>query len=195
MELKLPSGEFAAYLFDCDGTIADSMPLHYESWIQALSLWGCEFPKDLFYAWAGTPTIRVVDRLNEKYGLQMSPEEVVEEKEKAYLKTVSSIQPISGVLRHIEAQSGRIPFAVVSGSPRDSVIQTLSALNLLSHFPVILGAEDYRQGKPHPEAFLLAAQSLGVPSEQCLVFEDADLGIEAAISAGMSWVKVPQSSF
>lgn len=191
MELKLPPGDFAAYLFDCDGTIADSMPLHYESWVKAVKPWGCEFSRELFYAWAGVPTIHVVDRLNEKFNLKMIPKQVVEDKEKIYLESLHKIQPIPGVLKHIEAQSSRIPFAVVSGSPRDSVIKTLSALKLLEHFPVILGAENYKNGKPHPEAFLLAAQALQVQPQQCLVFEDADFGIQAAISAGMSWVKVP----
>ena len=97
-----------------------------------------------------------------------------------------------GVLRHIEDAHGRIPFAVVSGSTRDSVTASLSALDLLDRFDVLVCARDWTRPKPDPEGFLLAARLLGVPPQSCLVFEDADLGIQAATAAGMASVRVPQ---
>jgi HAD superfamily hydrolase (TIGR01509 family) len=193
MKLKLPEGQFDAYLFDCDGTIADSMPLHYQAWSQALLEQGCPFKEDLFYSWAGMPVTETVRRLNEIHGLTLSPMGISQRREELYYELLPQIKPLREVLEHIEAQSGKIPFAVVSGSPRDSVIKTLTALNLISHFPVIVGFEDAPRGKPNPDPFLVAAKKLGVAPEKCLVFEDADFGIQAAEAAGMKWVRVPGS--
>ena len=188
--LQIPHGEFDAYLFDFDGTIVDSMPLHYQAWCDILAKWNCGFPEESFYAWAGMPISKIVAMLNQKYGLSMPVDDIVQEKEKVYLGLLPQIRPIPGVLHHIEDKLGKLPLAVVSGSPRASIVATLQALNLLSRFNVIVGAEDYTQGKPHPEPFLLAAKRLNVAPRKCLVFEDADLGIESARAAGMAWVKV-----
>jgi HAD superfamily hydrolase (TIGR01509 family) len=192
--LVLPSGDFKAYLFDLDGTIADSMPLHYLGWKQAVEEYGGQFPEDLFYAWAGTPLPRTVERLNEQFGLTMPVDEVVQRKESLYLSRLADLAPVASVLHHIHRQHGTIPFAIVSGSPRTSIVGTLTHLGLLELFPVLVGAEDYTHGKPHPEPFLTAATRLGVAPADCLVFEDADTGIAAAEAAGMQWVKVPTRS-
>jgi HAD superfamily hydrolase (TIGR01509 family) len=191
MKLELPPGPFDAYLFDCDGTIADTMPLHFEAWKIALAEHGGQFPEDLFYAWAGIPLDKTIEMLNEKYGLKMPVVEILRRKEELYFGQLPKILPVQSVLHHIHDQHGKLPFAVVSGSPRDSVLKTLTTLKLLDYFPVIVGAEDYSRGKPHPDPFLLAAKLLGVRPERCLVFEDADLGVESARAAGMQWVKVP----
>ena len=191
MMLKIPDGLFAAYLFDCDGTIADSMPLHHRAWQTALSEWKCDFSEDLFYAWGGTPTTKVIEQLNQKFGLSMPVAEVESRREKHYRSLLSTIGPIHEVVEHIRSQSGKIPLAVVSGSPRDSVLMTLGYLGLGDYFQVIIGAEDSPRGKPHPDPFLAAARILGVEAKACLVFEDADLGIQSAEAAGMKWVRVP----
>jgi HAD superfamily hydrolase (TIGR01509 family) len=192
MKLVLPSENFDAYLFDCDGTIVDSMPVHYEAWITALSEHGGHFPEDLFYAWAGMPLGKTVEKLNEKFGLSMPVDRILKRKEELFYEYLHKLRPVRSVLRHIEEQHGKILFAVVSGSPRDSVKKSLEAVGLLGHFPVIVGAEDYSRGKPDPEPFLLAAKLLGVRPEKCLVFEDAEMGIAAARAAGMAWVHVPR---
>jgi len=93
-----------------------------------------------------------------------------------------------------DAQHGRIPFAVVSGSTRDSVTASLRMLPLLEKFETLVCAEDYKRGKPDPEAFLIAAERLGVKPQSCLVFEDPHVGIKAAAAAGMASVKVPPPS-
>lgn len=190
-DLVIPPGDFKAYLFDLDGTIADSMPLHYLGWKQAVEEHGGQFPEDLFYAWAGTPLPRTVELLNERFGLTMPVMDVVRRKEDLYLSGLSDLRPIASVLHHIHASHGAIPFAIVSGSPRRSIVETLSRLDLLELFPVLVGAEDYTRGKPDPEPFLTAAARLGVAPADCLVFEDADSGIAAANAAGMQWVRVP----
>ena len=191
MKLKLPAGDFRAYLFDCDGTIADSMPLHYKAWKRALAEYGCTYDEDLFYAWGGKPVRKIIADLNEMHGLNMPVESLAEQKESYYHEQFHELEGIPEVLEHIEAQHGCIPFAVVSGSRRSSVVGSLTALNLMDKFDLLVCAEDYVHGKPAPDGFLLAAQKLGVPPGNCLVFEDTELGIRAATAAGMASVLVP----
>jgi beta-phosphoglucomutase family hydrolase len=191
MKLTIPAGDFKAYLFDCDGTIADSMPLHYQAWKKALDEQNCTFSEQLFYDWGGVAVADVIRRLNKMQELNMSVTAVADRKEKFYLKNLPQLKAIPEVVEHITTNHGRIPLAVVSGSTRDSVQSSLTTLNLLDRFETLVCAGDYKKGKPDPEAFLLAAERLGVPPEFCLVFEDADLGIQAATAAGMASVKVP----
>jgi HAD superfamily hydrolase (TIGR01509 family) len=191
MRLKLPPGSFNAYLFDCDGTVADSMPLHYVAWSKALGEWNCAFSEELFYGWGGLPVSQIISALNEKHGLQMPVENVARRKEELYYEILSQLKAVPEVLEHIEASHGRIPFAVVSGSTRESVTASLEALNILDRFDTLVCAGDYQRSKPDPEAFLMAAARLGVAPESCLVFEDTEIGIQAATAAGMAWVKVP----
>jgi HAD superfamily hydrolase (TIGR01509 family) len=189
--LTLPRGPFSAYLFDLDGTIADSMPLHYIAWSKAIAEHGGHFPEDLFYAMGGLPLINVVEELNQKFAYTMDPAAVVARKESLYLAMLDQLQPILAVVDLIKEAAGKIPFAIVSGSPRASILKTLTALDLLHYFPVIVGSEDYTHGKPNPEPFLTAARLLNFPPVACLVFEDAQPGIQAAKAAGMQYVLVP----
>src|SRR5271165_6190994 len=191
MKLKLPDGIFGAYLFDCDGTIVDSMPLHYVAWKKALGEWNCEFGEQLFYAWGGRPTPEIISTLNQMQGLSMPVERVANRKEEFYFALLPQLKAVPEVLEHIEAQHGRIPFAVVSVSARDSVTASLDSLHLLDRFDTLVCAGDYQKSKPDPEAFLLAAAKLGVAPQDCLVFEDTDMGIQAATAAGMTSVRVP----
>ncbi len=191
MKLEVPDRAFRAYLFDCDGTIVDSMPLHYLAWKNSLAEYNCVYEEELFYAWGGRPIREIIGLLNEMHGLSLPVDEVAEKKEALYLKLLPELKAIPEVVAHIDAQHGRIPFAVVSGSRRDSVVGSLSALGLLDKFETLVCAEDYRRGKPAPDGFLMAADRLGIAPSQCLVFEDTELGIEAATAAGMASVKVP----
>jgi HAD superfamily hydrolase (TIGR01509 family) len=191
MKLSLPQGCFRAYLFDCDGTIVDSMPLHYEAWTAALGEWGCVFGEELFYAWGGKPAAEIIADLNQQQGLNMPVKAVAERKEMLYYELLPQLKAVPEVLEHIQIEEGKIPFAVVSGSRRDSVIASLTKLGLLDKFQTIVCAGDYKNSKPHPEPFLLAAARLGIPAEDCLVFEDTEMGIQAATAAGMVSVKVP----
>lgn len=191
MKLKLPEGTFKAYLFDCDGTIADSMPLHYIAWKKALGEWDCDFDEDLFYAWGGMPMAEIISTLNRQRGLKMPVDEVAHRKESLYYEILPRLTAVPEVLEHIEDQYGQIPFAVVSGSTRESVTASLTTLNLLDRFETLVCAGDYKKTKPDPECYLLAAERLGVAPEDCLVFEDAEMGIQAATAGGMASVKVP----
>ncbi len=190
MKLTLPPGPFRAYLFDCDGTIADSMPLHYIAWSKALGEYGCTFDEELFYSWGGKPAVEIIADLNKMQGLNMPPEALAEHKENLYFALLPQLQPIPEVVAIIQAEHGRIPFAVVSGGRRNSVTNSLTTLGLMDRFETIVGAEDYKNSKPAPDAYLLAASRLGVAPKDCLVFEDTDMGIQAATAAGMASVKI-----
>jgi beta-phosphoglucomutase family hydrolase len=192
MKLELPPGSFKAYLFDCDGTLADSMPLHYRAWKKALGEWKCEFDEKLFYAWGGMPVAEIIATLNRQHGLNMPVEAVSRRKESLYYELLPELKAVPEVLEHVEESHGRIPFAVVSGSTRESVTASLQSLKLLDRFDAMVCAGDYKKSKPDPEAFLLAAEKLEVEPHACLVFEDTEMGIQAATAAGMASVKVPQ---
>lgn len=192
MNLTIPAGTFHAYLFDCDGTIVDSMPLHYNAWKTALSEWNCPFPEEIFYSWGGRPVREIIKALNQEHGLSMPIDELATRKEALYHEQLPQLQAIPEVVEHIEKQYGRIPLAVSSGSRRNSVVSSLNTVHLLDRFETLVCAEDYQNGKPAPDCFLLAAEKLRVLPQNCLVFEDTDMGVEAAIAAGMAWVRVPQ---
>jgi HAD superfamily hydrolase (TIGR01509 family) len=197
MTLTLPPGDFKAYLFDCDGTIADSMPLHFIAWDRALREAGCtSFTEELFYSWGGWPVEAVVNELWQRDGrTPMTPAELeafAHRKEGLYYDLMHQLQPVPEVLEVIQADYGKLPFAVVSGSTRESVTRSLEALGILDRFDTLVCAGDYAHGKPDPEPFLTAARRLNVAPANCLVFEDAEAGIRSAVAAGMSWVRIAQ---
>jgi len=192
MKLTLPPGPFDAYLFDCDGTIADSMPLHYKGWSKALGEWNCAFPEEIFYAWGGRTVSEIISSLNAEQGLVMPVEEVARRKEEYFFALLPELEAVPEVLEHIVASHGKIPFAVVSGSTHESVTASLTTLGILDRFETLVCAGDYAKGKPDPEPFLMAAERLGIAPERCLVFEDTEMGIQSATAAGMASVKVLQ---
>jgi HAD superfamily hydrolase (TIGR01509 family) len=167
------------------------MPVHYLAWQQALKEWGAVLPEDLFYAWGGRPVAEIIADLNQQQGLSMPVEVVAARREVLFQELLPTVSAVPGVLEHIDEAHRRIPFAVVSGSTRESVTASLSALGLLEKFDVLVCAGDYPRAKPDPGAFLLAAELLRVEPGDCLVFEDTDLGIQAATAAGMAAVRVP----
>jgi len=190
LKLEIPAREFGGYIFDCDGTLADNMPLHYRAWSLAMADFGGQYPEELFYEWGGRPTANIVAALNERFGLSMDVESVVHRKEEYYFQLIPEVAPMEEVVGFAQSLRGKSPLAVASGGHRALVVATLRALGIEDWFDAVVCAEDYDQGKPHPDPFLLAAKLLGVPPEDCVVFEDSPTGIEAAKSAGMEWVFV-----
>ena len=191
MSLQLPEGKFDAYIFDCDGTLADTMPLHYRAWRTALREHNAEFPEALFYELGGVPTEKIIEILNERHGCAMDPVETAREKERLYLQMIPEILPREPVVAIMNECYGSRPMAVASGGHRAIVTKTLDALGITHKFNVIVGAEDYVNGKPAPDPFLEAARRLGVEPSKCLVFEDTQTGVQSAKAAGMQWVLVP----
>lgn len=179
-------------IFDCDGTLADTMPLHYLAWREALDGVGLLdiFPEDQFYALGGVPAYEVLLRLKADHGLTFDAHSLTEAKEAAFGRLVERATPIVPVIEEARRFFGRVPLAVASGGQRELVEGTLVRLGIRELFSVVVGSQDTERGKPEPDLFLLAARRLGVSPESCVVFEDAPAGFEAARRAGMKAVDV-----
>jgi len=193
MKLEIPDGDFAGYIFDLDGTLVDTMPLHYRAWDEAMRRVGLAAPLDeeLFYSLGGVPTRRVAELIAAHYGLSIDPHAVFEHKESLFRelqKDAALIEPVVEIARRVAATH---PVAVASGGPREIVHRSLDLAGLASLFQVVITPEDVQHGKPSPDMFLLAAGRMGVAPGMCLVFEDAEPGMRAAEAAGMKWVRVP----
>ena len=182
----------AGAIFDCDGTLADTMPLHYRAWRETLDAYGLPhvFPEEQFYAWGGVTAVEIMRRLNEQHGLSLSPVEVAHSKEATYSRLIPHIAAIEPVLEEVRRLHGLCPLAVASGGMRSVVEKTLDTLGVRALFDAIATADDVARGKPEPDVFLLAAGRMGVPASGCVVYEDAPAGLEAARRAGMKAVNV-----
>jgi HAD superfamily hydrolase (TIGR01509 family) len=184
--------DYAGYIFDCDGTLADSMVVHHQAWLAALALHGAsfEFGWELFTSRAGMSLPNTVEALNEQFGLRLNPEAVTAAQREAYERLLPSVAPIGPVVELAQRVARVAPVSVASGGERAVVLRTLELIGLGATFPVVVTAEDVALGKPAPDMFLLAAERMGVPARECVVFEDSALGMEAARRAGMAAVLV-----
>lgn len=191
MKLIIPEGDFDGYIFDCDGTLADTMPLHYEAWCRVLDGFSCDFPEAFFYELGGVPTEKIVEILNERHGRDMPVVETAARKEEIYIRLIPKILPIQPVVDFALQLHGKKPLAVASGGHRAIIRKTLTALGIYDRFDAIVGVEDYVNGKPAPDPFLAAAKKIGVAPGKCLAFEDTAIGIASATAAGMRTVRVP----
>ncbi len=193
MMTKIPEGPFDAYIFDLDGTLADSMKIHLLAWQSALKKHHArfEFTAELFMSMAGVGHEDTVELLNERYNDRLNPLNVIADKEAFYAVHLPEIQPIPEVVEiAVKAHKDGMKIAVASGGPRVVVRATLEVLGILDIFPVVVSQTEVKNSKPDPEIFLLAARQLEVDPQKCLVFEDSPLGIEGAEKAGMKWVKI-----
>jgi len=190
IDLIAPPEPFSAIIFDCDGTLADTMPTHFDAWLTALRSFGADMTEDEFYGWAGVPTDGIIAALNERYGYALDIRETHSVKEQKYKELVHSVQEIKAVTDIVRKYHGKLPMAVASGGTRDIVDATLTATGLLKFFDVIVTAGDVVNGKPAPDIFLLAAEKLGVDAVDCVVYEDGEPGIVGAKAAGMRVIDV-----
>lgn len=193
MKLDIPAGEFGGYIFDCDGTLVDTMPLHYRAWNAAMQRVGLreQLSEELFYSLGGVPTRQVAELMGAHYGLAVDADRMFVEKEEIFLELQEEMRPIAAVVEFAREVAKRAPVSVASGGPKPIVRQTLARVGLAELFPIVVTPEDVVRGKPAPDLFLLAAERMGVEPSRCLVFEDALPGFEAARAAGMRWVEVP----
>lgn len=182
--------DIQALIFDCDGTLVDSMPLHYVAWRNTLSRYGFTFTQERFYSFAGQPTWRLVEMLAAEHGVSVDVHAVAREKEDDFLRSIHLVQPIERIVSIARASHGRKKMAVASGGWRDITQLQLQHAGILNLFETIVTAEDTERHKPEPDVFLEAARRLGVHPSACLVYEDADLGVEAARRAGMQCIDV-----
>ncbi|HYN00070.1 MAG TPA: HAD family phosphatase, partial [Aestuariivirgaceae bacterium] len=149
--ITLPGGEFDAYIFDCDGTLADTMPSHYRAWCAALGEHAQQFPEAMFYELGGMPTARIVEILNERHGLALPIEETIARKEAIFLQLSPAVAAIEPVVALAKQFHGHKPMAVASGGHRRIVMNTLGALGIAHLFEVVIASEDYEHGKPAPD--------------------------------------------
>ena len=191
MLLPIPDGDFDGYIFDCDGTLADTMPLHYKAWCAVLSPFASDFPEPLFYELGGVPALRIVEMLNERHGRNRNPAEIARHKERLFIEMIPQVLPIEPVVAFVREIHGKKPLAVASGGHGSIVRKTLAALGILEMFDAIVGVEDYVHCKPAPDPFLEAARRIDIAPERCLAFEDTLLGVRSAAAAGMKTVLVP----
>jgi len=192
MQLQIPPGDFAGFIFDLDGTLIDTMPLHYLAWRDALRDQGLgqDLDEDLFYSLGGMPALQVAEVFRAHYRANFDSVKTRSSKEAHFMSLLPRATIIEPVVAFAREAARRAPVSVASGGPRDVVLRTLRHHGLAELFPVVVTADDVANGKPAPDSFLLAAQRMGVPAKRCLVFEDAEPGIAAALAAGMQYVRV-----
>lgn len=188
-----PANGFDAVIFDCDGTLVDSMPAHFEAWCEALSLYGAGgiLKEDVFLAMGGRPTRDIVVELNDEYDLHLDPVAVAFAKREAFLKRIQNISLIDEIAAFAESLRGKVPMAIASGGSRMIIEKTLHVVGISDWFDEVVTADDVADGKPAPDIFLRAAQLLGVVPGRCLALDDAPAGILAAQRAGMQVIAVP----
>ena len=179
-----------ALLFDCDGTLADTMPAHYRAWLEVTEPHGIEFDEDRFYSLGGRPTRDIVATLFAEVGLAVDVDHAAGVKERSFLAQLDRILPIDPVVDVVHRSRGRVPMAVVTGGYQDVCRRILARVGIADCFDTIVASEDTTRHKPDPEPFLEAARRLGARPERCVVWEDSGLGIEAARRAGMHWIDV-----
>jgi beta-phosphoglucomutase family hydrolase len=177
-------------IFDCDGTLADTMPLHWRAWQVISARHRIEFPQDRFYSLGGVPSRDIARLLSAEQGLSLDHLAVAREKEAEYLPLIAQVEPINAVVGIARENYGKLPMAVASGGTRTSIEQVLGHLGILSLFDTIVTSEAVRRQKPAPDIFLEAARRIQVAPQFCRAYEDTDLGMQAIRAAGMEAVDV-----
>lgn len=182
--------KYEAFLYDCDGTLADNMMAHKLAYKEVAANYGVALDLEMVDEFAGMPTAIFAKEITRRYDVEL-PDTFASEKSQIFIdKYIEKTQPISYVAEHLKNHVGKIKIAVVSGGSRKTVTKTLTVLGLIDLIDVMVCAGETPKGKPAPDPFLAAAEALGVAPEKCIVFEDADLGVQGAVAAGMDWVRV-----
>ncbi|HOC57066.1 MAG TPA: HAD-IA family hydrolase [Verrucomicrobiota bacterium] len=177
-------------IFDCDGTLADSMPVHWRTWQIIAARYGLSLSEERFYSLGGIPARDTLRMLSAEQGVALDPVAVGHEKEAAYVALITHVPPINEVVRVARENCGKIPLAVASGGNRTVIEQVLDHLGIRHLFQAVVTSEDVVRQKPAPDIFLEAARRIGVPPQFCRAYEDTDLGIQAIRAAGMEAVDV-----
>lgn len=177
-------------IFDCDGTLADTMPLHWRAWQVISAKYKLDFPIDRFYSLGGVPSPDILKMLAAEQGIMLDHVEAGHEKENEYLPFLSRVEPIHAVVEIAKANFGKIPMAVASGGTQPIITKVLEHLKIRHLFNAVVTSEMVRRQKPAPDIFLEAARRIGVEPEFCRAYEDTDLGLQAIRSAGMEAVDV-----
>jgi beta-phosphoglucomutase family hydrolase len=190
--IDIPSS-VEALIFDCDGTLTDSMPAHYAAWVETLARYSLVFAEERFYALGGVPSDKIVRLLGDEHGSPFDDARacgIACEKEDAFLRNIALLQPVAAVVAVVRSNKGVRKMAVASGGNRHVIGLQLRHIGLTDHFDAIVTSEDTTRHKPDPDVFLEAARRLGAAPQNCLIFEDAAPGIEAARRAAIPCIDV-----
>jgi beta-phosphoglucomutase-like phosphatase (HAD superfamily) len=177
-------------IFDCDGTLADTMPLHWRAWQVVARRYNLTFQEERFYSLGGVPSRDILKMLGEEQSIVLDHLAVAREKEAEYLPLIAQVEPINTVVGVARENFGRIPMAVASGGTHHVIEQVLNHLGIRNLFNTVVTSEDVVNQKPAPDIFLEAARRIGVPPQFCRAYEDTDLGMEAIRAAGMEAIDV-----
>lgn len=188
-EIPIPAS-IRGLIFDCDGTLADTHHLHQEAWDDALAALGVSSPPHYLDDFKGVPTTGILEIFNRSFNTTLNVQDVADDKERRVFPKLVRATPIDLVIDVARRHRGILPMAAASGGTAENVLSTIQAIGLEGYFDVVLTADDPIPGKPAPDIFLEAARRIGVPPQDCLVFEDSPLGVEAAQKAGMSCIDV-----
>ena len=179
-----------ALIFDCDGTLADTMPLHWQAWQTVTRRYGLEFPMERFYSLGGVPSRDILRMLSVEQNRPLDAVAASKEKEAAYILFLPQIRPVAPVVNIVRENAGKLPMAVASGGIQAHINAVLEHLGLRQFFQAVVTSEDVKRQKPAPDIFLEAARRLGVPPRFCRAYEDTDLGLQAIRAAGIEAVDV-----
>ena len=187
--LEIPP-HIEALIFDIDGTLVDTMPTHYKACQITCRKYGFDFPLEFFVANAGRPTLAVFEDLIKEKRFDLDGRKLGIEKEIVLESLIEEFTPMSIIADTAIQYFKKLPMALGTGGTRLIAKKTIEAVQLEDYFDVVITADDVKDFKPHPETFLICAEQLGVAPEKCLVFEDGEPGIEAAISANMEYIDI-----
>jgi HAD superfamily hydrolase (TIGR01509 family) len=189
--LEQSKGDYKAFLYDCDGTLADNMQAHKHTYVEVALEGGVKIDPGIIDEFAGYPIAAVIEQINKRYHSSFDPFEFEKAKSALFFqKFIAQTQPVTFVVNHLKAHAGKIKIGVVSGSARKTVVKTLEILGIDKLVEALVCGGETPRGKPHPDPFLLAAEILGVAPKNCLVFEDGDAGVRSAEAAGMKWIRI-----
>jgi len=177
-------------IFDCDGTLADTMPLHWRAWQMVAQRHNLHFPEDRFYSLGGVPSRDILKILAKEQGRSLDHIAIAHEKEEAYLPLMTQVEPIHAVVEIAKAHYGKIPMGVASGGTQRIICQVLEHLKIRHLFNAVVTSDMVNHQKPSPDIFLEAARRMDVPPQYCRAYEDTDLGLQAIRAAGMEAVDV-----
>ena len=174
-------------IFDMDGVLADTGPIHFESWVKMAEEIGAKFTRDMFEQTFGQQSPTITRKLVGPQVDEAHVEKWASLKEQYYREMVRhKLKPLPGVIKIInDLKSEGFKLAVGSSGPPENVELLLVSLDIKNYFDVIITAADVDKGKPNLDVFLIVANKLNIKPEHCLVIEDAPVGIEAAKRANM----------
>ena len=184
------SPDVKGLIFDLDGTIADTMPIHFTAWRNAAARYGIDFTTELFEQLAGIPLYKTVEKLNELFDKNIDPQEMGDAKEQEYEDNMHQAQPVEPVMDIIKKYHGKLPMVIGTGGSRELSLKAMQLTGVDQYIDKLVSADEVENHKPHPDTFLKCAELIGVKPEDCLVFEDGKLGIQAAKDAGMRVIDV-----